>query len=113
MKKRDYRDYLQDIITSIDDIASFTKSMTYGRFARDRKTVYAVTRCIEIAGEDAKKIPKSIRDMNPSIPWKKMAGMRDKLTHEYFGVDVGILWKVAREDLPPLRPLVNDVLKNL
>ncbi len=113
MRKRDYRDYLQDIIDSINDIESFTKNMTYEDFTKDRKTINAIIRSIEVIGEAAKKIPKSIRDKHPDVPWKKMAGMRDKMIHEYFGMDVGILWKVVKENIPPLKPLIEDVLKSL
>lgn len=58
-------------------------------------------------------MPKSIKDKHPAIPWKKMAGMRDKLIHEYFGIDTEILWKVAKDDLPPLKPLIKNILNNL
>jgi uncharacterized protein with HEPN domain len=113
MRKRDYRDYLQDIIDSIIDIESFTENMTFEDFNKGRKTINAVIRSIEVIGEATKKIPKPIRDKNPSIPWKKMRGMKDKMIHEYFGVNAGILWKLAQENIPPLKPLIRDVLKSL
>ena len=112
MRKREYRDYLEDIIDSIEDIESFTKNMTLDEFANDRKTVNAVIRSLEVIGEAAKKIPKSIRDSYPSVSWRKMAGMRDKMIHEYFGIDVNILWKTIKEDVPPLKPLVREVLNS-
>ena len=113
MKKRDYRDYIQDIIDSVNDVELFTKNMDFESFAEDKKTINAVIRSIEVIGEATKTLPKSIRDQNPSIPWKKMAGMRDKMIHEYFGVDVEILWKVAKENMPSIKPLIQDVLKSL
>ena len=113
MKKRDYRDYIQDIIDSVNDVELFTKDMNFESFAEDRKTVNAVIRSIEVIGEATKNLPKSIRDKNPSIPWKKMAGMRDKMIHEYFGVDVEILWEVAKEDISSLKPLLENILKSL
>ncbi len=113
MRKRDYRDYLKDIIDSIKDIESFIKNMSFEDFAKDRKTINAVIRSIEVIGEATKKIPKSIKDRYPSIPWKRMAGMRDKMIHGYFGVDVEILWKTIKEDVPPLKPLILEVLKSL
>jgi len=113
MRKRDYRDYLKDIIDSIKDIESFTENMTFEDFARDRKTINAVIRSFEVIGEAAKKIPKSIRDKHPSIPWKKMVGMRDKMIHEYFGVDIEIIWKTIKEDIPSLKPLIQEVLKSV
>jgi len=113
MKKRDYRDYVQDIIDAINDLETFTKDMKVGDFVKDRKTVNAVIRSIEIIGEAAKKIPESIRRKNISIPWKKMTGMRDKLIHEYFGVDLETLWEVTNNDIPPLKPLIQNVLEEL
>jgi len=113
MRKRDYRDYLKDIIDSIEDTKSFTENMTFEDFAKDRKTINAVIRSIEVIGEAAKKIPKSIRDRYPSIPWKKIAGMRNKMIHEYFGVDIEILWKTIKGDVPPLKPLIQEILESL
>ncbi len=113
MKGRDYRDYIQDIIDSVSDIESFTRDMSFEDFNNDRKTINAVIRSIEVIGEATKSLPESIRDKNPSIPWKKMAGMRDKMIHEYFGVDVEILWKVAKENIPSIKPLIRGVLKSL
>ncbi len=111
--KRDYRDYFQDIIDSINDIEAFIKGMHFEAFVGDRKTTNAVIRSIEVVGEATKNIPKSIRDKHPSVPWKKMTGMRDKLIHEYFGVDLEILWKTAKEDIPSLKSLIQEVLKGL
>lgn len=111
MRKRDYGDYIQDILDSINDIENFTQDITSEEFTKDRKTINAVIRSTEVIGEATKKIPKSIKDKHPAIPWKKMAGMRDKLIHEYFGIDVEILWKVAKDELPPLKPLIQKMLK--
>ena len=83
MKKREYRDYLQDILNSLDDVISFTENMSFDSFSGDKKTVYAVIRCLEVMGEAAKKIPKSLRDKYPSLPWKEMAGMRDKMLESF------------------------------
>ena len=113
MKKRDYRNYFQDIVDSIDDIKSFVGSMTFEDFAADRKTINAVIRSIEVIGEATKRIPEPIKNKYPAIPWRKMAAMRDKLIHEYAGVDTGILWKTMKEDIPPLKPMVQSVLKEL
>jgi uncharacterized protein with HEPN domain len=83
--------------------------MTFQDFLRDKKTQNAVIRSVEVIGEAAKKIPKSIREKYKLIPWKKMAGMRDKMIHEYFGVDLEILWKTIKEDVPSLKPLIEQL----
>jgi len=111
--KRDYRDYLQDILTAIDDSGEFTRDMAFDAFARDRKTVNAVVRSLEVLGEAAKRIPDIVRAQAPAVPWKYMAGMRDKLIHEYFGVDLGIVWVVVKNELPPLRSEIERLVTKL
>lgn len=113
MKKRDYRDYIKDILISTDEINSFIEGMDFNDFAKDKKTINAVVRSIEVIGEAAKNIPAALRHKYPDIPWKKMSGMRDKLIHEYFGVDIEILWKTAKEDLPALAYSIQKTLKDL
>ncbi len=89
--KREYKDYLFDMVDAIEKIEIFTKGLSYKEFVHDEKTLYAVIRAFEIIGEAAKKIPKKIRDENKNIPWKQISGMRDKLIHDYFGVDVKVI----------------------
>jgi uncharacterized protein with HEPN domain len=101
MKARDYRDYLQDILDAVDDIENFVDNMTYEQFIKDRKTLNAVVRSIEIIGEASKNIPESMKAKYKKLPWKQMAGMRDKLIHAYFGLDVETLWKAVAENIPP------------
>lgn len=113
MVKRVYTDYIQDILDSIQDIENFIQGMNYEEFRDDRKTINAVIRSIEIIGEASKKIPKSLRDSQPEIPWKKMAGMRDKLTHAYFGIDLEIIWKVVSEEIKQIKPGILKIKDNL
>ncbi len=113
MKKRTRRDYLEDISTAIEDIASFVQGMSKRDFLADRKTINAVIRSLEVIGEAAKKIPESVRRRYPSIPWKKMAGMRDKMIHEYFGVDSAILWSTVKEDIPKLKEPIDNLLSEM
>ncbi len=111
MKSRDYRDFLHDILEAIVDIESFIDDLSYEEFAKDRKTLNAVIRSIEIIGEATKNIPDNLKAQNSDLPWKRMAGMRDKLIHGYFGVDTKTLYKAAKEDIPPLKTLIHKILK--
>jgi len=113
MRRRDYRDYLQDILDSINDVESFVRGMGFEEFKRDRKTINAVVRSIEVFGEASKRIPRSLKAKYKGVPWREMAGMRDKLFHEYFGVDVEILWKTAKDNIPPLKQVIQNMLKGL
>jgi len=113
MRRRDYRDYLQDILDSINDVESFILGMGFDEFKGDRKTINAVVRSIEVIGEASKRIPRSLKAKYKEVPWREMAGMRDKLIHEYFGVDVEILWKTAKDDIPPLKQVIQNMMKGL
>lgn len=111
--KRVYQDYLEDILAAIDDVATFTHGYSSETFAADRKTINAVIRSLEIIGEATKRIPNHLRNQSPMIPWKYMAGMRDKLIHQYFGVDLSIVWTVVKDELPPLRSEIEILLKSI
>lgn len=111
--KREVRDYLNDILQSIADIRDFIAGMSYDRFTADRKTIHAVVRSLEIIGEATKKIPQEIRLLHPDLPWSEIAAMRDKLIHEYFGVDLEIVWETAQNDLSPLESAIRKVLEKL
>ena len=110
---RDYRDYLEDILTSINESAEFIGDMNFEMFSSDRKTINAVVRSLEVLGEAAKRIPEDLRAQAPSVPWKYMAGMRDKLIHEYFGVDLRVVWAVVKDELPPLRSEIEKLMTSL
>lgn len=111
-KDRFIIDYLNDIRDSINDIEEFTKNISYDDFYADKKTNYAVIRSLEILGEAAKKIPNHIRDEYKNIPWKKIAGMRDVLIHDYFGVDLRMVWNVAIKEIPKIKPGIIELINN-
>lgn len=113
MKERELGDYIEDILEAIVDVKNFTEGMRYEEFITDRKTINAVIRSLEIIGEAAKKIPGSMREKYPDVPWKGMTGMRDKLIHEYFGVDLEIVWEVINSELPPVKPSIRKVLDDI
>ena len=109
MKKRDFADYINDIIESCQDILVFTKGFSPEKFIKDKKTMNAVIRSLEVIGEASKKVPEDIKRKYSKIPWKQMAGMRDKLIHEYFGVDKEMVWQVIEKHIPSILPLVKKI----
>ena len=100
---------VSDILTSIEDIENFTHGMTLDSFRMDRKTVLAVIRCLEVIGEASHKIPVDIQVRNPEIPWRKIKDFRTLLIHEYFGVDLSIVWNTIHTDLLPLKPAFEKI----
>jgi uncharacterized protein with HEPN domain len=90
--KREFLDYVEDIVGAMSNSEEFVRGMKYEEFIKDQKTIYAVVRALEIIGEAVRKIPAPVRNRYPEIPWKNMAGMRNKLIHEYFGVNLRIVW---------------------
>jgi uncharacterized protein with HEPN domain len=111
--KREIGDYIQDIIDSLDKLVKFVEGMSYDEFEQDDKTVFAVVRALEIIGEAVKNIPDEVRGRYPEIPWKDMAGMRDKLIHSYFGLRLERVWETVQEEIPPLKPLFEQVASDL
>ena len=109
--KRVHDDYLRDMLENAEKALSFVDGMDYDEFEIDDKAVYAVIRAFEIIGEAARQIPESIQKNNPEIPWREIAGMRNKLTHEYFGVNTKVVWRTVHEDLPVIIPLLQIILE--
>ena len=110
---RDYRDYLNDILLAAGEAISFVEEMDFSDFSADRRTYLAVVRSLEIMGEAARQIPENMRDFYPVVPWQDMGDMRNKLIHEYFGVDLEVVWRTVREDLPPLFDSIRRILAEL
>jgi uncharacterized protein with HEPN domain len=109
--KREIEDYLRDMLENAEKALYFVQGMDYDSFCTDEKAVYAVIRALEIIGEAARKIPEDARQANPEIQWREIAAMRNKLTHEYFGVNTKVVWRTIQEDLPIIIPLLRNMLK--
>jgi len=108
-----YIDYVKDTLEAIEKATKFIEGMDYEEFNRDDKTVYAVIRALEIVGEATKKIPQEVKDRHVEIPWREVAGMRDKLIHDYFGVNQVVVWKAVSEELPQIEPLLRRLLVDI
>ena len=110
MSKRRDQDYLGDIREAMQRIATYTASLTYEQFMKDIKTQDAVVRNLEVIGEATKNLSSHLRETCPQIPWKDLAGVRDKLIHHYFGISYEIVWQIVKEELPGLLPQIDDIL---
>jgi len=110
MKPRDYKQYFIDILDSIEKIEMFIEGLSYDSFLNDVKTQFAVVRALEIIGEASNKIPADIKDKYPEIPWRVMIGMRHILIHDYFSVDIEVVWKTASIDIPPLKKKIIEII---
>ena len=108
--ERTYADYLADILDVNLQVQDFISGMNYDDFATDAKTVFAVIRALEIVGEASKRVPSEMREAYPGIPWRSMAGMRDKLIHDYFGVNLEVIWKTATNEPPSIEPELRRIV---
>ena len=102
MSKRNDAAILEDIRAAIDRILSYSQELTYDDFLTDIKTQDAIIRNIEILGEAAKLLSERAKEMYPDVPWKDIAGTRDKLIHDYFGVNIDVVWSIVSNDIPLL-----------
>ena len=112
MRDRDIRDYLQDILEAIIDIENFVDNMTYEEFIKDKKTLKAVIRSIEIIGEASKQLPDPLKAKYPELPWKEISGMRDKLIHAYFGMDTETICETIKHNIPGLEQTIQKIKKD-
>ncbi len=110
MSKRDYREYIKDILQECEFVRKYTQGIEYEDFLESDLLRHAVVRALEVIGEAVKNLPSELLEKYPQIEWKRVKGMRDRLAHAYFGVDYELLWKVVKEELPSLCKVVRDML---
>jgi len=110
MPPRDWKFRIEDIIAAISDILELTREMTFESFCRDPKTTKAVLYNMAVIGEAARRVPEEITSLYSTLPWREMGDMRNVVIHEYFGIDIRILWETIQHDLPPLLPRLQEIL---
>ena len=111
MSERDSGLYLSDILDSGGAIQEFVKGLSFEQFSNDRKTYSAVIREFEVIGEAVGKLSDELKIKHPNVEWQDIKDFRDLLTHEYFGIDLEIVWKIVHDDLPALIRAVSDILR--
>jgi len=111
-KNRRERDFLLDIEDAISRILKYTAGMNWDEYLSDYKTQDAVVRNLEVIGEATRNLPDEFRSQHPDIPWRDMAGTRDRLTHHYFGINQEIVWQIVEHDLPGLKGQIEQVIRD-
>ncbi len=110
MSPRSWVIRIQDMLKAIDEASAVLKHSNFEEFKNDRTAVLASVACIQILGEASKHVPEEVKRKYPEIPWVEIRGMRNRIAHEYFEVDEGIVWTTCKEDFPKLRPMLMKVL---
>jgi len=108
--QREHDFFLKDILVAIRKIENYTGKLSYEEFLKDELRQDGVVKNLEVIGEAVKNIPQDIKNRKPEIEWKKIAGLRDILTHEYFGINFEIVWDVIMKKIPDLKKNVTDLL---
>jgi uncharacterized protein with HEPN domain len=111
MSARDWRGRIEDILEAIGNLQEYVEGMSREKFAADKKTARAAAYDVGVIGEAARTIPPDVRARWPEVPWEKMQAIRNVVVHEYFRVDVDILWHTITGDLPPLVPFLRSMLE--
>ena len=102
--------YIHHVLDSCQKCLEFTKGMNYEQFISDEKTISAVVRELSVIGEAARKTTDDFRNKNPEVPWEKIFGMRNRLVHDYMGVQLPIVWQTIEDDIPELKKIIEEIL---
>jgi uncharacterized protein with HEPN domain len=113
VSERSYRLYVNDILESIKKIESYIADLSYDDFIKNDLIRDAVLRNLEVIGEAAKSIPDEVREEYSDIPWRRIIGLRNIVIHEYFGVDFENIWKIIKENIPEVKPYIEQISKKL
>jgi uncharacterized protein with HEPN domain len=113
MSERGDLEFLLDILEAGNRIRNYVGEMTYHEFLQDPKTQDAVVRNIEVIGEAVKNLSTSLKERQPAIEWKSIAGMRDRIIHFYFGINWEIVWSVVNDKMPEIMPRIEKLVKAL
>lgn len=113
MSRRTDKEFLSDILEAIRRVKAYTIGMSYQAFLADTKTQDAVVRNLEIIGEATRGVSPDARERRQTVPWKSMAGVRDRLIHHYFGVNLDVVWKIVSSELEEVAFDVEELLKEL
>jgi len=111
MSKRDWKLFIEDALECIGRIEKYIEGLTFEDFENDSKTVDAVVRNLEIIGEASKSIQEDVKARYPDVYWKGVVGLRNRIIHEYFGVDLKIIWHIVKEELPTLMKQMKRILE--
>jgi uncharacterized protein with HEPN domain len=106
----EFLDFVEDILDAMNKAEILVEGFTYREFEEDFRTNFAVVRALEIIGEATKRLPMSVREQYLEVPWRGMAGMRDRIIHGYDTVDLQIVWDVVKQDIPEIKPQIQQIL---
>ncbi len=113
MTRKDPVIFLEDILEAMNKVERYTKDKDIEEFRSNSMAVDAVLRNLEVIGEASNNLSQEFREDHPDIPWKRMIGLRNVVIHEYFGVDLNIIWRIVTRDIPETKPLIEDLLNDL
>lgn len=113
MSDREILLLLEDMMDAAQKILSYTSGMNFDDFTNDDKTIDAVVRNFEIIGEASNRVPDNFKSDHPEIEWRRMTGLRNRIIHEYFGINYEMVWKIKEENIPELVELIQQAIDNL